>query len=159
MLHRALSLADDDENATAAYVKLIELRERQNNTIKSAGDRDDGNQEQRKRDDSEDNANAFPVEGICDRCDREVRLDAAISICKYCENIGFCQDCFPFVMTEDTICDPRHSWMVIKPIPIEAYQPGSLNTIWVNNQRIGIDERKRSLTEKWNIEWEDGNES
>lgn len=149
-LSRTLIMAEDEENLMAVYVKSTEL-EYQNNVLEHAEQGGEGNQGREGLKGSEENANALPITGNCDRCERDIPFDGVTSICKYCRGGAFCQDCVPFVATGETICDPRHSFLVLKPIPKEAFQPASLDTIWFNNQRISMDEWKTRLAEKYSI--------
>jgi tetratricopeptide (TPR) repeat protein len=89
----------------------------------------------------------------CDGCLRG-NLTDNIAICRYCYDVGFCQNCFAMLKSGElrvNICSPKHSWWTLEPRPKEAYEAHALGKLWIDGQNVTINELKEKLAAQWKI--------
>ena len=78
----------------------------------------------------------------CDgTCDRIFPNYDNIYICRYCLDIGFCEDCMKLLKDGKmslNVCSPKHEWLFIPPRPETA-----------KNDKFDIEDWKNSMRQQW----------
>jgi hypothetical protein len=88
----------------------------------------------------------------CDACFRWT--NGSVAICRYCFDIGFCDECFIAFRAGNLqvdICSPKHSWGMIEARSKEAREDKELDKLWIDGEHSSIHEWKERLAEEWNI--------
>lgn len=85
----------------------------------------------------------------CDGCWKEIPFHS-LYVCRYCLNIGFCEDCLSRLKggtLDKKVCHPCHDWLYIPPADYEIV-PGKL---FIDGKMIPIRDWINGLKVKWKV--------
>lgn len=154
----ALLAAGDDENviAIAHYCGAYEQEQNPVDSIETPTSETD---EAATDINESDNANNGTIISIdpgsikCDgSCNRIFYQYDNFSVCRYCYNIGFCENCLALVKSGTlplNLCSKDHEWLVIPPKP--RGMPSSGSNILVGGVLSNIEEWKSGLKKRWQV--------
>lgn len=166
-LMAVLLAAGDDKNVIAIVQSighyendepskpLSESLEKAENKTKETADQEEKDDEESSDDnDSTVDANlpeSFPY--ICDgACNRHFPNSDNLYLCRYCFDIGFCEDCMKLLKDDKMrldICSPQHEWLYIPPRPPMIRSEKS--KIILDGVLIDIEDWKNNLRKEWDV--------
>lgn len=89
----------------------------------------------------------------CDgSCNRIFYQYDNFSVCRYCYNVGFCENCLSLVKSGTlplNLCSKEHEWLVIPPKP--RGMPSGGSKILVGGVPTNLEDWKNGLRKKWQV--------
>lgn len=133
-LLKVLIAAGDDKNAIAVFYLI-------------------GHYADKDRDSDSTEGESLPF--ICDGiCNRRFPIADNIYICRYCFNVGFCEDCMKLLKNDQirlNICSPQHEWLYVPPRPPMISCDKS--KIIIDGNLVDIEDWKNSLRQTWRVSY------
>lgn len=142
-----LTAAGDYKNAMAMYWKAATIATKMYAEQEQANDTEESNTEI-----SIEKEHLQAKDFCCDACFR--RTNGPVAICRYCFDIGFCEQCFTAFKAGNLqvdICSPKHSWGMIHARSKEAREDTEPDKLWLDGEHISIHDWKERLAAEWNI--------
>lgn len=166
-LVNVLIAVGDDKNAIAIYYLISHYADGENkaNAIadreekseeEKSGDGESGGEksgEEEEEDSESDIGDVGAIAFTCDgSCYREFASFDNVYMCRYCFDVGFCEDCMKLMKNGQMrldVCSPLHQWLYIPPRPPIFKRHKS--QVIIDGTLVEFEDWKNSLRREWQL--------